>query len=122
MVESSFYNALSSAPAVSAIVGTRIYPLLVPTDSPLPAIDYSIIAGSTTGTFSTRGPSKLRVEVNCWGTTYGDAVTLRAAVIDAIGLYNDGVMTIRFLMPHDFFDHDLLQYRACCEFYVTANL
>jgi hypothetical protein len=132
MIESAFYSALSSAPAVAALVTTpangpapaalRIYPLLVPTDSQLPAIDYSFIGGSAQGSFDTRGIAKLRVECNCWGETYSDAVTLRAAVVEALGTYNDGTISIRYLMPHDFFDDVLLQYRACAEFYVMASI
>jgi hypothetical protein len=42
-------------------------------------------------------------------------------VIAAIGAYNSGGLTVRYLMPHDFFDHDLLQYRAVAEFYVFGS-
>jgi hypothetical protein len=122
MIEQSFYSVLSNAPLVSAIVGTRIYPLVVPTDSGLPAIDYAIIAGSAYATLTTTGWQKYRFEVNCWGNTYSDAVTLRNAVISSLNGHRDTAMSIQLIQPQDFFDHDLLQYRAMVEFYVYFTL
>jgi hypothetical protein len=122
MVESALYTALSSAAIVTALASTRIYPLLVPTDSSLPAVDYSIVVGTSKGTFTTRGMGTYRVEVNCWGATYADAVNLRAAVSKALDGYTDGTITVRIIGPRDFFDYELLQYRAMVEFYVYAPL
>ena len=121
MIEIDFRTALTSASGVSALVGSNIYPVVLPTDPTLPAIDYNIVAGSVDGTFNCRGTTKLRFEVNCWAADYLDAITLRSAVIDAL----DGLRTLtfvsRFLASQDFFEHDLLQYRACVEFYVWFN-
>jgi hypothetical protein len=118
MIESAFYSVLANCPAITALAGSRIYPLVIPEDSTLPAIDYGIIGGSSTPTFTTPGTSRYRVEINCWGHTYGDAVTLRGAVITNLSGYLDVNMSIQLIQPQDFFDHELLQYRAMAEFYI----
>lgn len=122
MIESQFFSVLSSASGVTALVGSRIYPVILPTDVTLPAIDYTFVGGSSHPTLTTTGTQKYRLEVNCWGKTYSDAVTLRAAVISALNGYLDGNMSIQLLMPQDFFDHELLQFRAMVEFYIYATL
>ena len=125
MIEQSFYSVLMASTAVTALTGYRIYPLVVPEidsdiplSSQLPAIDYAIIGGSAYATLTTTGWQKYRVEVNCWGSTYSTAVTLRDAVIANLNGYLDTQMSIQLIQPQDFFDHDLLQYRAMVEFYV----
>jgi hypothetical protein len=49
-------------------------------------------------------------------------VTLRHAVIAALDQYNQSGVFIEFIQSTDFFDHELLQYRAMVELYVYANL
>jgi hypothetical protein len=122
MVESSFFTALTTASAVTAICGARIYPLVLPKDSTLPAIDYKFVGGSNTPTFDSMGIQRYRVEVNCWGNTYADAVNLRLAVVKALSGYTSSNMAITYLMPQDFFDPELLQVRALAEFYVSDSL
>ncbi len=122
MIELDFATVLSAPAAITAICGTRIYPLVLPTDPILPAIDYSFVGGSATSTFDTTGSKKYRVEVNCWGDTYSDAVTLRAAVTAALNGYLDANLKILLIQPRDFFDRELEQYRAMVEFYLFSNL
>lgn len=121
MIETDFYTLLSSQAAVTDLCGSRIYPVVLPTGPTLPAIHYLFVGGSSQATQDTRGTQRYRVEVNSWGTTYGDAVTLRAAVVNSLDQYNQNGLFIRFLQNTDFFDHDLLQYRAMAEFYVHSN-
>jgi hypothetical protein len=122
MIESTLFSILSSAPAITAITSTRIYPLVLPDECTLPAIDYSIVGGAAKSTQDTRGTIRLRWEVNCWGASYGDAVTLRNAVVQSLDNYVGQGIHIQFLMPQDIFDHELLQYRAIAEFYVYASV
>ncbi len=123
-MEQEFQAVLAAATSVTSLLAsaTSIYPIVVPTDAPLPAIDYKVVGGSGKPSFNTRGMFRARMEVNCWGETYGDAVTLRTAVVQAIDGYSDGTLSILFLQPQDFFDYELLQYRAMCEFYVWFAL
>lgn len=122
MIESTLYSILTSTTAITALTSTRIYPLVIPEESPLPAISYSIVGGSAKFTNDTRSTVRIRWEVNCWGASYSDAVTLRNAVVQSLDNYVGQGVNIQYLMAHDFFDHELLQYRACAEFYVYASV
>jgi hypothetical protein len=122
MIEQLLAAVLQAQAGITALCGARIYPLVLPTEPTLPAIDYSFIAGTSSPTLTTRGYKRYRVEINCWGTTYSDAVSLRSAVKDALDGYSDGNMSILLISPRDFFDNALLQYRAMAEFYVLTNL
>jgi hypothetical protein len=121
VIEQLLYALLSSTTSITAITGPRIYPLQLPQDPTLPAIEYSFIGGSSSPTFTTRGNKRYRVQIDCWGNTYAEAVTLRSAVKDALDGYSDGQMSILLISPRDFFDHELLQYRAMAEFYILSN-
>jgi hypothetical protein len=122
MIEQNIYQLLSTAPAITALIGTRAYPVVIPDDPTLPAISYSIVGSSAKATFTTAGTQRFRIEVNCWGSTYGSAITLRAAVISSLNGYSNGTVSIQYLMSQDLFDDELLQYRAICEFYAyTSN-
>jgi hypothetical protein len=121
MIEQVFFAALSSAPSVEAIASTRIYPLVLPEEAQLPAISYLFVGGNSKATQDTRGNQRYRIEVNCWGETYGDAVTLRHTVISELDQYRANNIFIQLLQPVDFFDHESLEYRATVELYVYSN-
>jgi hypothetical protein len=120
MIESTLYNIITADPGIAALITTRAYPVILPTDPTLPAISYLIVGGSSTPTMDTSGMQKTRLEVNCWGSTYSDAVTLRTAVRNALSEYFDPVANIYItcLQPRDLFDYELRQFRAIYEFYV----
>lgn len=118
MIETDLFAALSTATAITALASTRVYPVVLPTDPTLPAMTYMFIGGSGQPSFDTRGMQKARVEINCWGNTYSDAVTLREAVILTLAGYSDENFSAMYMQSTDFFDHELLQYRAMAEFYV----
>ena len=122
MIETYLFSLLSSSAGITAITGPRIYPLLLPTDVAMPAIHYSFVGTSSKSTADTTGSQRYRVEVNSWGKTYLDAVTLRSAVIGALHTYNDGYVNIQLLSEQDLFDHELEEYRAIAEFYAYANI
>jgi hypothetical protein len=120
MIESTLYSIITADPGITALIGTRAYPVILPTDPTLPAITYKLIGGSSRPTMDTSGMQQLRLEVDCWGATYNDAVTLRAAVFNALSEYFDPVANvyIQAIMPRDLFDSALLKFRAMYEFYV----
>ena len=122
MIEQDLYTALSTATAITALSGTNIFPLVLPTDPTLPAITYQFVGGRGAATMSNRGTQRSRVQIDCWGTTYLQAVTLRNAVIDTLAGYTAPTFTSQLLQTIDDFDHELLQYTAKVEFYLTYSL
>ena len=89
-VREAVYTKLSGTAGVSALVGTRVYPKVMPQQPTMPALVYQMIdnnrtqvhRGQTTG-------AKARVQVTCWGSTTAscEAVSeqVRLAMIGAVG-------------------------------------
>lgn len=84
-VEEAVYAILVGDAEVSALVGTRVYPQVIPQDAALPAVAYSRISARRVKSHS--GPSRLarpRVQVTCSAKTYGAAKALAAAARGAL--------------------------------------
>ncbi len=127
MVEAAIYSLLSTATSVVAIAGPRIYPLLMPIDFVVPAITYQIVSSVSSPGLMTAGMQKIRVQIDCFGNDYSDAVTLRAAVVSSLNGFSgtvQGVPISNFskISQSDLFDHDALLYRAMVEFYLLTTI
>lgn len=116
MIESSLFNVLSTSAEVTALASMRVYPLVLPENSPLPAITYHVVASTNNATMLNRGMQRARVQIDCWGSSYSDAVNLRAACISALGGHSDSDFQSQLLQMLDFYEREALQYRACAEF------
>jgi len=80
-LEEGLYDHLTNDAGVSALVGTRIYPLVVPQDVALPAIAYQRISGPRDHAHD--GPSGLgraRMQFTFVGTSYSQAKSVAEAV------------------------------------------
>jgi hypothetical protein len=121
VIEQSIYSVLSGTAAITTIVGSNIFPLVLPTDPTLPAITYSTVASVSNPTMTTRGLTRARFQIDCWtegDSAYLDGCTLRDAVIQTFAGHQDANFTSQILTTRDEFDHELLQYRAVVEIYV----
>ncbi len=91
MPEEALYAHLAADANVSALVGSRIYPLLLPQRCTLPAIAYQRI--SRMGVHAHTGPSGLarcRIQYTCVGRTYAEVKSVATAVRQALdGLRGD---------------------------------
>lgn len=92
-VGKAIYNILSSNGAVSAIVGTKIYPELAPTGIDAPYVVYSVVSNSPSDTKNKNGDIDVAsIEVYCFEDKYSKAVDLgvsvRAALDRKTGTYN----------------------------------
>lgn len=67
---------------------TRVYPIRLPQGVPLPAMTYQLV--SDAHDYTQTGQSTLndpRYQINCWGSTYGDAKSLAEALIAQVSGY-----------------------------------
>ncbi len=64
------FATLQADPAVSARVGDRVFPVVMPMNTPLPAIVYQIITETPENNLSGAGPRGCRIQVDAWGETY----------------------------------------------------
>lgn len=124
MIEAGLFTLFSQDAGVSAVVGDRIYPMLLPTSVRMPAITWQIVAGQTKPGLKTRGMQRWRLQVDCWGKTYLDAANARKAVIKLLDLHNaqlsDGtyLQAAVFIQPIDFYSGGDELFRLGAEFYL----
>ncbi len=91
-IEEALYSYLSTYAGLAALVGTRIYPLVLPQNPTLPAITYQKVSRAGERAMSSPSPrvTRSRFQFSCWGTTYGSvkdvAAQLKAALQDYQGL------------------------------------
>ena len=80
------YPTLSAWPAVSAIVGTRIYPHAdAPQDVTAPYVTWFMAGGAPVNTLSDPPlVDQMTVQIDCWHNTSAGVIALAESVRDAI--------------------------------------
>lgn len=131
MLEQALHAFLKANAALLALVGTRIYPVMLPQKPTLPALTYQTI--STVPDYVLAGPSGLvakRVQINCWATRewaapgYTDAQNIATAVRNALdgysGIWPGGVEIVRAKRDnqHDDFEPEGMYDRTILDFIV----
>lgn len=84
MIEAGLFKLLSTSSAIVAICGTRIYPMVLPTGPTYPAMTYQVIVAPQSPTMNTAGMQHWRIQFDCHGESYPDAVGLRTALIKTL--------------------------------------
>ena len=74
-IEEALYSYLKSYAGLSALVGARIYPLILPQPATLPAITYTKISRVGERVLSGPNPNTIsaRFQLSCWAYSYGTA-------------------------------------------------
>lgn len=83
-IEAALYAELAADSSVSALVSSRIYPVLIPQDVDMPAIAYQRISGPRDYSHQGAGLVSARFQITCQATSYSGAKSLAAAVRDAL--------------------------------------
>lgn len=128
MISEGIFSLLSTDAGVSALVGTRVYPVRLPTNPTYPCVRYLIVGGSSDPTFKTSGLQRIRLQVDGFGATHKSADAVRDAVtalLDGyVGTLSDGtyVQNITQIQPLDYDDPDALAFRCMVEFYVLFDV
>lgn len=81
MIETDLFTLLTGNPAIKALIGNRIFPLLLPDDCAKPAVSYQLI--STVRDYDLDGPTGMqtvRIQFDCWGSRYAEARAVSAAI------------------------------------------
>ncbi len=101
-IETGLRDKLAGTAAVSALVESRIYPLFVPQESPMPALAYQRISGRPT--YSHDGDAGLgwaRIQITCQAESYQEAKAVAAAVRTALtgasGVWDDTTVDAAFV-------------------------
>jgi hypothetical protein len=112
---------LLAGPTVAGLVGTRMYPAILPQNPTYPAITYQYIGGASD--ISTDGPTgltNLTFQIDCWASTYTAADGLFEAVRKRLNGYKGdaGGVTVRgvFLVrKRDLYDNDAKVHRRSAD-------
>ena len=127
IVGKAIYYLLTNATAITDIVGTRIYPEVAQQDGDLPYIVYNITNNEPSDTKPE--PSKLDtagVEVNCYATSYSQAIDIAVAVRGALdrvkGTYNGvNVQSIQYINEVIDFDEPQRAYEVTADYEVRIS-
>lgn len=96
MIDTGLYTLLSTAPLITALCDTRIYPDVRPILAKYPLIEFKEITGRGDPTFETSGLQRDLYQFDCYGETKKDAALLRDALRQTLngytGLLSDGTL------------------------------
>lgn len=72
--------------AISGIVEERIHPIILPQQSPMPAITYTLVFGEPQNSIDgfTSGLRRISVQIDCWSRTFDRTKDLAAAVVERL--------------------------------------
>jgi len=117
-------NALSSSAGVTAIVGTRIYPLELPQTPTYEAITYQRV--SNTAQQGSTALRQSRYQINCWAAKYSEAQELAVAVKTALEEYTDtdqipGIKMSQVANEFDDYDIEATVYRTVIDVILTTT-
>lgn len=80
-IKTMLVGRLEAYSGLSALVGTRIYPRILPNNPTYPALTYARISNSTA---TTNGLRETRFQINCWGATEASADAVAGQVKAAL--------------------------------------
>lgn len=108
-IETELRDKLLADGTVSGLVGTRIYPVVLPQGVTYPAIAYSRVSGERLhhlGGASGRGLP--RISFSMWGRTYTEAYSVADAVRHVLDGFNGLLTTIKasVLIENEMDDYD----------------
>lgn len=90
--EKVIHNRLSTHAGVSALVSTRVYPLVLPQEPTYPAITYAKVSSQRIeAVHSDPGMAIIRIQVTCWALTFDSVKSLAEQVRLALERYGTAV-------------------------------
>ncbi len=93
MIRNSIRQYLLSKAAVTAIIGSRLYPVVLPQSQDVPAITFSRVSGGHSHNLDRATGSAIPAfEFDCWAATYAQAETLAEVVRGVMQGFGPGTM------------------------------
>lgn len=89
-MEEEFRTLLRATTAITDVVGQRVEWGVHPQGDPFPAIVLNVVSGFDGVHMNGTGPYEGRIQVDCYGLTYGTAKQVSRAVIGALNAYRGG--------------------------------
>jgi hypothetical protein len=118
MLTEGLFALMNGCTPLTNIVGTNIFPVVLPKSPPMPAVTFVQVSSHTLVTFNKTEISTDLIELNCWGNTYHDAAYAQAALHTLLDMYQGTLSEGTVVMytsstdnPDDF-EKDSLLYRC----------
>lgn len=90
-IETKVVTRLTGYTAITAVVGTRIFPVIVRSDTVLPCITYRRLSGERDYTLAgSLGWAAVRISLTAWAADYATARGLADDMRKALDAYSDG--------------------------------
>lgn len=121
-IESTIYSRLSGFAGLTALVGTRIYPMILPQGATYPAVTYQRIATAPRDSCMSEddGIVRANIQVTAWSETFTNAKAIVDQVRAALQRYTvAGIQGIYVIAEYDLFDDEVLKYGASMDFEVV---
>jgi hypothetical protein len=95
LIEEAIPARLEAVPAVTDLIGTRIYPTRAPEGVTRPFATFQRISSTRERAFGQNpGLAGPRFQITAWATTYGEAVTVANAIRQALERYRGTILGI----------------------------
>lgn len=122
-VESELFTRLTSVSSVTALLGTRIYPLILPQNPTLPAAQYAMIdATPRENLFANAGLYRYELQIDIFADKYADVVTGENVVRKALQGYDNigtgNIQAIHHMMSTDDFEKEIANFKKVLRFSV----
>jgi hypothetical protein len=110
MIEEVLFTRLSAHGGLTALVGTRIYPVIMPQGATKPAVTYQLISGiRESAMVADPGLVTSRYQFTAWATTNLVARNVIKQVRLALERYSSGIMANAFIeTEYDVFDEEAI--------------
>lgn len=86
-IEAALRNYLLSIPELTAQIGNRIYPMVLPQPPVFPAVTYSKISSSNVRDLSGISFYLTRIQFTCWSESYGQAKAIAESLRKPLECY-----------------------------------
>jgi len=112
-IESDLYTRLKDDSGVSALVGTRIYPLMAPQNVINPYITYQVINDNSNQCIGgSVYQNDTRFQIDCWSTKYSEVKAIKEAVLSSL----IGFKSSNSINNMDDYESDTKLYRQIIDF------
>ena len=128
-VAKAVYHILKTDLAIAAAVGQKIYPVNVPQNTASPFISFFVV--STTPVDTKDRPSQIdevRVQIDVWARTYGQAEDIHGIVRTALDAYPIGTLVngifldgIRYDTERDDMEEETDLYRRSADYMIRVK-
>ncbi len=127
MVEAGIQQLLVTDAGVNALVGSRVFPVVLPTDFPianLPAVTIQCVSASPEFNLDGSALQTKRIDLNVFANRYLDAKNVQAAIANTLagftGALPDGTVVLSILpgIQMDDFNQENRVYRTLSEYSV----